>query len=96
VVTADFIGIYTIVVFLVVEVQQNFWLHLPAEKSVLLHKNVLSEYPGIPCLVALQRDNAALTFCSFFRIEGPEVTLRDQGVREAVSPAGVETYWWWT
>lgn len=69
-------------------VQFNLWLHLPAEKSVLLDRNLLSEYPGIPCLVALERENAALTFCRFFRIEGPSVNIVDLGVQEAQSPVG--------
>lgn len=72
-------------------VEQNVWMHMPTEKTVLLRQNALSEYPGLPCLVALHPETDALSICLFFRIESRDVAIVDSRVRLASGPAELET-----
>ncbi|CAE8624816.1 unnamed protein product [Polarella glacialis] len=59
------------------EVQQYVWQHIPAETHVRLDRDSLAEYPGVPCLVALGRENAAITFCRFLGVESPDAEVRE-------------------
>eukprot|EP00439_Symbiodinium_sp_Y106_P037798 s4218_g4.t1 len=64
------------------EVSTCVWQHIPAETQVDLSKNALSEYPGVACLVALHRDNAALTCCRFVGIETADAEVNTSTVEE--------------
>ncbi|CAJ1387957.1 unnamed protein product, partial [Effrenium voratum] len=51
------------------QVDQCVWQQIPAETQVQLSTHSLSEYPGVACLVALHRSNAALSFCRFVGLD---------------------------
>ncbi|CAE7948377.1 PH1 [Symbiodinium sp. KB8] len=72
------------------EVSTCVWQHIPAETQVDLSKNTLSEYPGVACLVALHRDNAALTCCRFVGIETADAEVNTSTVELEHDPEELE------
>eukprot|EP00931_Biecheleriopsis_adriatica_P046808 TRINITY_DN26928_c0_g1_i1.p1 TRINITY_DN26928_c0_g1~~TRINITY_DN26928_c0_g1_i1.p1 ORF type:complete len:3379 (-),score=748.43 TRINITY_DN26928_c0_g1_i1:238-10323(-) len=79
------------------EVSHCVWQHIPAETRVDMAKSSLSEYPGVSCLVALHKENAALTFCLFMGINSADAVLKDAdtklGTSESLEHGGPLMEW---